>query len=64
MQPKKKKLVCIIKICWRKRSNGARHNLAFVEAKPIYRHTDHKIRDWAHSQRFDGMAQPTQEHLM
>lgn len=28
-----------------------------------YRHADHQIGDWAPSQRFDGMAHPTQECL-
>lgn len=35
---------------------GSRRNEA-------YRHADHQIRDWAPSQRFDGMAHPTQERL-
>ncbi|MCD7472589.1 hypothetical protein HAX54_013863 [Datura stramonium] len=29
-----------------------------------YRHADHQIRDWAPSQRFDGMAHPTQEPFL
>jgi hypothetical protein len=50
----------ILCVCapYRSRSVFATAGEAVVEAKPIYRHADHKIRDWAPSQRFDGMAHP------